>query len=329
MLIKKILHELNIVAQCRRMRVSIWSCPQFIFIVMGIVIIATILVTFNVAQRYAEIEVVVAIIIFLTVFLFIVSYVVVRSFEQVVTVSQLNYEHAQKIIKLKDQFVFIAAHELKTPVTALTWSLNELESEKNILTKEEKSRLIQGMRETSKRLGVLIKDILQTARLDGQIGETPLEPVGIHEMFRETHEDLRSLIEEHKVKFTNNLPSDLPQVLGNPSRVKEVMSNLVSNAIKYSDPSHGEVVIEATEKENRVIIGVSNNGQGISDRDKPYIFQKFWRSPSTKEKVEGTGLGLFLVKQLITLMNGEVWFDSMKGKTTFYFSLVKADKPRF
>jgi len=119
----KLLQQLNIVDQCRRCCVGLWSCPQFLFMAMGIVIVAAALTTYFIGQHYTDPEIVALIVLLLSGFLFLVGYAIVGASERLVEARIRETAQSKEFLRLKDQFIFVAAHELRTPTSAIKWGL--------------------------------------------------------------------------------------------------------------------------------------------------------------------------------------------------------------
>jgi len=322
--LRKLGKQLNIVKQCQELNVDLWSCPQFLFVIMGSIIIGSILITYNVAQRYAEAEIVALVVIALTVFLFVVSYVIVSAFEKVVHARRMEARQAKDLIALKDQFVFLAAHELKVPAIEIQLGLQQLESKHDDFFEKERD-VVTKIKESNYRLLALVQDLLEVARIEGEIIHIELSEVSIEKAYRDAVKELENMARTRGVEVTADVAPDLPMVRADGRRLKEVLINFLSNAIKYSDPKNGKVSIKAVDFGKEVVISVSNNGPGIESTDQKHIFEKFWRSKEAqKSAVRGTGLGLFIVKQLVKLMEGRTWFTSEPDKTVFYAVFKKA-----
>jgi len=228
-------------------------------------------------------------------------------------------KQANELLRLKDQFVFIAAHELRVPASAIKWGLEVLESKQPRFFKQEK-KLFDILRQGNERLLALVSDILGVARIEGKTLRVELKPVSLFDIASESVGELQPLAQEHEVTVYQEIPQDIPTMLADPIRLKEVLINLLSNAIKYNSKG-GEVRISIDGKDGRAVIHVADTGIGISSEDQKRVFEKFWRAKET-QGIEGTGLGLFIVKQLIELMRGKIWFESQPGKgTTFSFTL--------
>ena len=122
---------------------------------------------------------------------------------------------------------------------------------------------------------------------------------------------------ERRVELRHDEPDDLPGVLGNPVRLRQMISNLVGNAIKYT-PAGGKIWVRGRTEADQVILEVADNGPGIPASDQPYIFDKFFRASNTPESTPGTGLGLAIVKSIVENHQGRIWFESGPGQGTVF-----------
>lgn len=323
MFLKRIVRKLNIKAECKRLDVGLWSCPQFIFLIMGVVIISMIVITYHVGQQYIDVQIVTAIVLFVTVFLFVISFIIIQAFEQVVEAKQLESKQAKEILTLKDQFVFIAAHELSTPANAIKWGLGLLRKEQPELAKEEKE-LFDTIQQANNRLLSLVKDLLEVARIESGTIKITLEKISAKDIFIEACKEVQELARRRNNKIDCRIEKELPLIWGNKTKLKEIWVNLLSNAVKYSEKD-SDITVSTEVKDTTIVFHLTNKGVGIRPEDQQHVFEKFWRS-KTVRNTEGTGLGLFITKQLIELMSGRIWFTSTPEKnTTFSFSLKRAD----
>lgn len=231
----------------------------------------------------------------------------------------------KKLKELQDEFVFIAAHDLKAPVVAINGYISMLlEAEGGKLTDLGKDYIKQ-VKRGSDRLMRLVGDLLQVARSEAGRISIEVAEINIAEPIRETLAELKSSADEKSITLAYEAYPKMEHVLADSDRVKELLANFVSNAIKYT-PVKGEVKVFHEVKEGMLITHVQDNGFGISKEAQKKLFEKFYRV-KTKEtsSIEGTGLGLFIVKHLAEKMNGQVWFVSEEGKgSTFSFSLPLA-----
>lgn len=321
MLLSALAQRINIRRQCRKLGVSPWSCPQFIFLIMGFVIIGMILVTHEVGRHYVEAEILIVIVLLVCIFLLTASYVIVQAFEQVVHSRRLEAAQAQEIIKLKDEFVFIAAHELRTPANAIKWGLGSLRKDSPALVEEGKE-VLDVVTRANERLLFLVKDLLETARLESNTVRLTCEPVRVNAVVEEA---VREVEQAHKEQARiEHYTEDVPPVLADPIRLKEVLLNLLTNAVQYGEAGTAVVVTAGVDNDS-VTVHVRDEGLGIGEDEQHHVFEKFWRAERVSGTI-GTGLGLFITKELVERMGGRIWFESRPGEgTTFSFSLRRTD----
>lgn len=282
-----------------------------------------IIITYNIGQRYADVQIVTLIIILVTAFLFIVSFIIVRAFEQVVRSRLSESQQAKEILNLKDQFVFIAVHELRTPANAIKWGLGSLRTDYPELT-QKANNLLSIIERGNDRLLRLVKDMLEVARIESHTVVIKLEKVSIPKLIPHVETKLQSLADEQGVVLHFNLGSDLPLVQADAERLKEVLNELLTTTIKYSNK--GDTITVSSEfTGTHVSIHVRANNMIVSDEDLEHIFEKFPES-STIHDTDETGLGLFIAKQLVELMSGVISCSSHPERgTVFSFSLHRAD----
>ncbi len=232
---------------------------------------------------------------------------------------------ARDVARLKDEFVFIAAHELRTPVTAIRGFL-ELMSTSEKRSPKQLHEYLDAISRASENLGNLINDLLEIARSDADTMKVETKPVALSKIILSVVRELKPLAKKHHVRFIVRAGTSTSWVSADAEKLEEVIMNLVSNAIKYNKRD-GFVEISITSKKpNLAVVQVKDTGYGIPKEDQEKIFQKFFRAktPAT-QSVLGTGLGLFIARMLIERMGGTITFASTEGKgSTFTFSLPKA-----
>jgi len=230
-------------------------------------------------------------------------------------------ERQSDILKLKDEFLFVAAHELRTPVTSIRWSLESVADRK--MAPEIAQAFVDAMN-ASKNLSTLVEDLLNMARLDARRIPFKKEFVNLVEAAQSALKELGPIAEKKKVKLALEAPEGLvPMALADDRRVNEVLVNLVSNAVKYNRPG-GNVTVRISREEPYMRYDVVDDGPGIAPEEQHHLFEKFWRA-KTSSGVEGSGLGLFITKRLVEGMNGIISFESEPGHgTTFTVRLPVA-----
>lgn len=219
----------------------------------------------------------------------------------------------RRVLELKDQFLFLAAHELRTPVTAIKWGSDLVESElkEGTATISEVALVaLKGIQANAKALGDLVNDLLDSARLDYGSFKLTFAPCDLGQKLTETVASLKGLAASSGIKIHLALPTDKVVAATDGQRLGEVITNLVSNGIKYNRED-GHVDITLGVLDGRAAISVSDNGLGLSPEDIGKLFQRFSRidTPETKG-IQGTGLGLFIVKRIVGALGGDIRVNS-------------------
>lgn len=228
----------------------------------------------------------------------------------------------KELEQLKDEFVFIAAHELRTPVAAMKGYLQLILEGTTGAISDGTRTFIEKVIASNQRLIQLVNDLLEVAR--SQAGRLTIQvaPIDLAAPIAASLDELKSLADEKSVTMVYQPPADLPHVLADTDRVKEVVVNLVGNAIKYMGGA-GSIAVSHEVVDGHVLTHIADTGLGISKDAQGQLFQKFYRVQTDKTKeITGTGLGLFIVKEIIEKMNGTIWVTSEEGRgSVFSFSL--------
>lgn len=222
----------------------------------------------------------------------------------------------KKSERLKTEFMNIAAHELKSPVTPIKGYL-EL-----IITSEDANEKIKNWAKislrNSERLLRLVNDILDVSRLDTDTMRFEMVKLDTNEILNEIVEDMRAAIEKNNLKFNTKIEKDLPSIMGDRHRLSQIFKNVLGNALKFTD--NGHIGIKAEKKKDHILISIDDTGIGISKVELKKIFTKFYQAYSGDDrKNEGVGLGLFICKEIIKKHNGDIWVESDLGKGTTFF----------
>lgn len=304
--------QLNVFSQCKRYGVSLWQCPQFLFLVMGFLIIFTSIVSYLVGSLYIDQpETVIMIVLSLAVFLFILSFTITRSFEKLAEAS-----------KMKSEFINIVSHQLRSPLTNIKWSFEILSSDEFEVPEDKKEEYFTNVKDNIARMVELIDDLLIVSKIEQ--GQFPVrrEELSLEELVKEQVMRFKVFAEASHIKLDYSYPKGLPKVIVDPSLIKLVVENLVDNAIRYTS-GNGEVAVQIEKKEKNLIFSIKDSGVGIPEKDKKFIFQKFFRAENaSRKRTKGSGLGLYVCHSIIEQFGGRIWFDSKENKgATFYFTL--------
>ena len=232
----------------------------------------------------------------------------------------------REINKLKDDFIFVAAHELRSPVTVLQGYIAEiLEDSKTITMLAKKNPyfvdMVKGIEVSKNRLSALVDDLLNIARMEaGKFKISIKENVDINESVKPLVESMKELCKPRKITLTFSTKGKIPKLKIDPDRTNELLTNLISNAVKYNKDK-GKIFVTAEFKDKMIEFEVRDTGIGLDEEEQKHLFEKFWRSDDVS-KLQGTGLGLFIVKHMIEQLGGKISFTSKKGEgTSFVFSL--------
>jgi PAS domain S-box-containing protein len=231
--------------------------------------------------------------------------------------------------RLKMDFIGIASHQLRTPLTAVVTYAHMLEDNFGGKLSDIQLSFVNVIITASRRMNELIGTLLNITRIEA--GNIRVEPrfVQIENIIQEIIDELKPEAESKRIKINLRVEPKLEKIKTDKLLAHEVFANVISNAIKYTPPG-GKILVTITERYNDIIISVKDNGYGISIEDQRFIFTKFFRSSTAmKRDVSGTGLGLYLTKVLVDNLGGEVWFKSIKNKgTTFFVSLPRSGLER-
>ncbi|OGZ44863.1 MAG: hypothetical protein A3J54_00355 [Candidatus Ryanbacteria bacterium RIFCSPHIGHO2_02_FULL_45_13b] len=240
-------------------------------------------------------------------------------------------ENEKKVEHLKDEILFVAAHELRSPVSAIKWGLTTLLEDKDFnahLTPDLKE-ILKNIHIHNERLGDLVSRLLNTARIEQGVLSIKTEKVFLLHSIHEVLDEIKHLAAEQQIHIINTVKNPSP-VVADPTLVKEILTNLITNAIRYNVPD-GSVTITEKHTDAAVMISIADTGQGIPAEKLTGIFEKF-HSISEKRalgKEKSVGLGLYITKELVTRMGGTIRATSELGKgSTFTFTLPRETPPK-
>ncbi len=227
-----------------------------------------------------------------------------------------------ELLRSKSEFVTVAAHQLRTPATAINWALDSLSKEKD-LTEAAKGNL--GIaRKTAHNLLEIINDLISASQIEeGKFGYN-FKELDLVSFLEKILADVEPVAAEYKVKVYFERPKAKNLIVSaDPARLGMAISNLIDNAVKYN-VANGQVVVALNKSGLKLVeVSIKDTGVGISARDLPKIFNKFFRGKGAdKIAVDGSGLGLYLAKNIITRHGGKIWAESVPERgSTFYFTL--------
>ncbi len=219
--------------------------------------------------------------------------------------------------EMKLDFVAIAAHQLRTPLTAIKGYLALLSESAPPKLDNEEQMFLQRTIISTERLGVLIENLLNVSRVEKGALKIHFRPVSLEDVVRDTVEQLWGNAKEKNVHLVlDPLTPPYPKVMGDAMLLQEALSNLVTNGIKYNHPG-GQVTITLQKQADGNSIHVTDTGIGIPAEAQPHLFQRFYQATSSLSKLSsGLGLGLYICKSIIEAHKGKIWINSLEGKGT-------------
>ncbi len=228
----------------------------------------------------------------------------------------------KELDRLKDEFLSTVSHELRTPLTIVKEALDNLRDGIAGNLNEEQKKVVNIGRENVDRLTLLISDLLDLSRLESGKATFNKAAVDLQQLIRSASDNLGPLAERKRLSLITDLPEDLPQVFADADMINQVITNLVSNALRFA---RSRITIYAgVEDEKLIKISVIDDGKGVSKKQLQMLFDKFVQTsrPQGGAGYQGTGLGLSICKRIVDAHNGQIWVESEEGKgAQFHFTL--------
>lgn len=309
---KNILKDLNIFSQCKKYGISPWQCPQFLFFIFGIFIIFSIFFVYFVGNHYIQDPMLMVLIICsITILLFIIEFFIIRSFEKFM-----------ELARLKNEFLDIISHHLRSPLSNLNWALDLLISGRVGEDKNSQMEYFKILKDNTARMAESISSLFIVSRLETATAPPQKKEFFLQDLINTAIKKREAKIKSANIKVNFQPKKDLPSVIADPSQIKLVIEALLDNAICYT-PQGGKIEIKLEKKGKKLYFEIKDTGVGIPKEDHKYIFQKFFRSKNIlRFQTQGLGLGLFIAKTIIKNAGGEISFFSEENKgSTFWFTL--------
>jgi signal transduction histidine kinase len=231
-----------------------------------------------------------------------------------------NITERKQAEQMKSDFVSFVSHQLRTPLSGVKWML-ELAMDNTDIPEETKS-FLQDARASTERLIKLVNDLLDLSRLERGRLQITYQDVDLADLTRRVISEISPLMTDKGQTLLMETPADLPHLSADPQLLRQVILNLISNAMKYTSAG-GEIKIQVTTENHRLLWQIRDTGIGIPGTDLGRLFEKFYRAGNALAvETEGTGLGLYLVRLIVGQFGGEVWCESEEGiGSTFFFAL--------
>jgi PAS domain S-box-containing protein len=228
-------------------------------------------------------------------------------------------EH-KKLDQLKDDFIGLVSHELRSPLTVIMGAINTVLSEGDYLSEEETRQLLKDAALESETLSHLLGNLLELSRAQAERLVLHAEAIDVKRVVQEAIEGVQRQYSTHQ--FVVSVPPELPPVYADPLRLERILYNLLENAVKYS-PRGEEIKVSVRPDGEQLVIGVSDRGVGISPADQARLFAPFQRLEESRPGgTRGVGLGLLVCQRLVEAHGGRIWVESEPGRgSTFFFTL--------
>jgi PAS domain S-box-containing protein len=234
--------------------------------------------------------------------------------------------HQVEIDRLKSEFVATVSHELRTPMTSIKGYVDILLMEAAGKLNDQQAHFLEVVRANTERLAVLVNDLLDVSRIEAGKVTLSFEAIDLRSMANKAIAELKQRTHEDDRPMTIKIQAskDLPHVLGDPERVRQILDNLLENAYYYT-PENGRIRVVMKTTGQEIQVDIQDNGIGILPKDQARIFERFFRGEDPLVLgTSGTGLGLAIVQHLVEMHNGRIWFESsgVRGKgSIFSFTL--------
>lgn len=230
--------------------------------------------------------------------------------------ARIELDSVQRQMRLQDDFVSTISHELRTPLGFIKGYSTSLLRQDTVWDTETQHEFLTIIDEEADRLTRLIEDMLESARLQSKTLQFKFAPIRLEALVRDVATRVNMHHPNLKIEYDLQI---LPSVLGDSVRLSQVFENLFSNAIKYAPDS--KIIISAKAQDKKVLISFKDQGEGILEDFLPFLFERFYRVPGERT-VPGTGLGLYICKQIIIAHHGKIWVESeLDVGTTFFIEL--------
>jgi len=315
---QKIINEFNLKKQADDLGIKVWQTPSFLFIVMGVIIVAAMTGVYVISKHYDSIEVLVLSESIVVALLFTIGNFIIKSVEEVA-----------KSNKMKSEFVSIASHQLKTPISEMKWEIELLLSKFSEGLTEKQKEVVGEIAHSGAKMARLVNDLLDVARIDQGNLALAKDKVNMRKLIEEAVEMQKEFALLSNVKIKTTFKSKRLDVIADKRRILVVLDNLISNAIKYIEEK-GTVEIVLDGNAEMIQVSVRDNGVGIPKSEQANISEKFFRSNNLiKNKTDGTGLGLYIAKNIVEQSGGSLWFESIENVgSEFYFTLPTTDQSK-
>jgi two-component system sensor histidine kinase ChiS len=233
----------------------------------------------------------------------------------------------RELSELKEEFLALTTHDLRSPLTVISGVISFFTSGRLGELSPEQKNMVEMMERNAQSLIELVNDLLDASKIESGTMRLDITSINLRALIDELRETMEPLAREKEITLEENLPADLPLVEADRTKLRRILVNLLSNALKFTRKG-GRVQVRAEHLDGRIRVSVVDTGVGIAPEDVARLFDKYEQARSRATRGEkGTGLGLYITKQLVELHGGEITVDSTPGYgSTFSFTLPTGKK---
>lgn len=235
-----------------------------------------------------------------------------------------NINESKKVEQMRSDFISIASHELRTPLTVIAGYLSLLLGGKVGKLTDKQENFVKQIYDDTQSLSSLVEDLLDVSRLDTGKFRLHKTPLSLGDIVRKTIDSLNEKALERNITIVYTINKNVPAMHGDKAKLRQVITNIIDNAIKYTNPG-GKIRVDLRYDAQSFILTVTDTGYGIEKKDLPHIFERFYRAENKLlDRVTGAGLGLYISKTIIEMHDGTIIADSAIEKgTTFTITLPR------
>lgn len=237
-----------------------------------------------------------------------------------VTMQDISY--LKEIDRLKNDFIHTVSHDLRSPLTSVLGYMELIERTGPL--NEAQHEFLGRLQASVHHMTSLVNELLDLGRLEAGF-DTRRESVHLGNVLEYSLNVFDNQIKTKRIRLTREVAEGLAPLRANPIRIRQMIDNLVGNAIKYTPPG-GRVHVSLSMRDNQIILRVSDSGPGIPPEEQPHVFEKFFRASNRPQDVEGSGLGLAIVKSIVESHQGRVWVESKLGAGSAFIVLLPANE---
>lgn len=311
--ISRIIAELSLTAHCRAYHLPLWQCPQFLFVLLGGITVLLIFVFYLVFSPTIDPYSVAFIAIAIATFSLIQTFIILHAFERSAEANRMQVE-----------FINIATHQLRSPVTAARWALDFLVSDASRGLSAEGQNCVHIARDAVGNIGQLVNSVLRTVRIESGTSNLRPEPLYIPALVKEVADAARPFARAGHNDIKLLVPQEPFFVRVDHEHMRFVLEHLLDNALRYSKRA-GAVEVRVKGDARHVRVEVRDEGEGIPLHEQPHVFEKFFRATNAHSLApSGAGLSLYASRAIIRASGGDMGFNSTEGEgSIFWFTLPR------